>query len=88
MHASCLQVAMAARDYPLDLIHLLMCYSGGTNTSYITLLQWAANAKNILAVQPSSAAIQRVFSLRLGLHLMCRHSFKNIYNKNNFARIS
>jgi len=27
------------------------------------LLQWAATAKSILTVQPSSAAVQRVFSL-------------------------
>ena len=42
-----LQVAIAAGDYPLDLFHLFMCYSGGS-----LLVQWTVTAKNILAVQP------------------------------------
>jgi len=49
MHVLCLHVAIAAGDY---LSSNLMCYSGGS-----LLLQWAATAKSILAVQPSSAAI-------------------------------
>jgi len=55
MHVLCLQVAIAAGDYPS---FNLMCYSDGSLS-----LQWAATAKSILAVQPSSAAIQRGLSL-------------------------
>ena len=50
-----LQVAIAAGDHPSS---NLRCYSGG-----FLLLQWAATAKSILAVQPSFAAIQRRLSL-------------------------
>jgi len=46
-----MHVAIAAGDYPSS---NLMCYSGGS-----LLLQWAATATSILAVQPSSVAIQR-----------------------------
>jgi len=55
MHILCLQVAIAAGDYPSS---NLMCYSDGS-----LLLQWVATAKSILAVQPSSAAIQGGLSL-------------------------
>ena len=55
MHVLCLQVDIAAGDYPS---FNLMCYSGGS-----LLLHWAATAKSILAEQPSSAAIQRGLSL-------------------------
>ena len=55
MHDLCLQVAIAAKDY---LSSNLMWYTGGS-----LLLQWAATGRSILAVQPSSAAIQRGLSL-------------------------
>jgi len=48
-------IAAHAGDYPSS---NLMCYNGGS-----LLLQWAATGKSILAVQPSSAAIQRAFLL-------------------------
>jgi len=61
MHVLCLQVAVAAGDCSLDFIPLLMTVVEQPQVSL--LLQWAATTKSILALQPSSAAIQRGFSL-------------------------
>jgi len=49
VHVLCLQVAMAAGDYPSS-NH--MCYSGGTATSPFCCNAWAATTKSTLAVQP------------------------------------
>ena len=53
-----LQVGILAGDYPSS-FYVLQWW----NSHKPFLLQWAATAKSILAVQPSSAAVQRVFSL-------------------------
>ena len=63
MHVLCLQVAIVAGDYPLDLFHLLMCHSSGTVTGHFCCNGQLLRTKSILAVQPSFAAIQRVFFL-------------------------
>ena len=72
----CLQVAIAAGDY---LSSNLMSYSIGS-----LLLQWAATAKSILAVHPSSAAIQRGFLL---IHLVNSkdYHYKTMYMWRSFS---
>jgi len=72
MYVLCLQVAIAAGDY---LSSNLMCYSGGS-----PLLQWAATAKSI-AVQPSSATIQRGLSqaCEFRIHLTARTVIIRLY---------
>ena len=62
MHVLCLQVAIAAGDNPSS---NLMLYSGG----YL-FLQWAATTKHILAVQPSSTAIQRGLNLATSRYMV------------------
>ena len=58
MHVLSLQVAIVAGDYPSS-SYVLQWW----NSYKSLLLQWAATAKSILAVQPFSAAVQRIFSL-------------------------
>jgi len=63
MQFLCLQVATAARDYPFDLFHLLMCNSGGAATSHFCCNEQPLPIKSILAVHLFSVAVVRIFSL-------------------------
>ena len=51
----CLQVATAAGDYPLDLFHLLIRYSGGQ--PQVTFGAMGSHCQSIFALQSSSAAV-------------------------------
>ena len=74
MHVLCLQVAIAAGDYPPS--NLMQWW----NSHKIFLLQWAATAKSILAVLPSSTAIQREFSIKFSwIHLTARTIITRLY---------
>ena len=72
MHVLYLQVAIAAGNYPIDLFHLLMCYSSVKNhkLSHFTAMAWAANAKHTLAVKPS---------VQTRIHLTARTVIARLY---------
>ena len=60
MHVLCLHVAIAAGDYPFS---NFMCYSGGIATNPFCCNGQPLPRACALVVQPSFAAIQRMFSL-------------------------
>ena len=76
MFFACRWPYIAAGDYSLDLLHLFMHYiCAVVEQPTVTLLRWAATVTRILALQPSSAADQEVFSLvnsEIRIHLPAR----------------
>jgi len=65
-------MAIAAGDYPL-------CFIQWWNSYKSLMLQWAATAKSTLAVQLSSAAIQRILSCEFRIYLAARTIFTRLY---------